>query len=241
MQRREGCHNLDPGRKRDFIIAPYLANALGVLEAAVPASAPCGPGCRVVEHGFRERATGPRHPLLVVRCSVHKRSFTVYPIGFIPYSRRRVVPREEPWSQTVFDAALEAGAGKRWSDFRAGILWWPTQWRRIGRAAELLGLCADGRTAERMAHELDVDLHVHAAAREAYGGGGFRQRGRAVEQVLDAVREAVRKKARLLRVDVQRELRLLLQRLLRAGSTAGFCGLGYWADPRSGLRPVTAF
>lgn len=226
MQRREGCHNDDSGRRRDFIIAPYHLDEAGDWTTELPSAAPCGPGCDIRRHDDRERKTGPAHPLLVVRCYVHNRSFTVYPPGFTPFVRRGLVPRQKRCETTFFEAALDAADGERWSDSGGQGGWWTTQWRHIARLGELLGLGADGRVGERAAQALEVDLHLHIEAREAFGTGGFRRRGRAVVQVLEATR--------LVAGDV-------LRRLLRAGFETGFCGRSFWADPLWGLWPVVPF
>jgi len=228
MQRQQRCHSGNSGRKRDFIIAPYYLDEAGGWTTELPSAAPCGPGCGIRHHDSRERKTGPEHPLLVVRCIVHNRSFTIYPPGFTPYGRRRLVPRHQRWEATIFEAALDAGEGEgeRWSDTGQQGGWWSTQWRHLRRIGELFGLGGDGRLGERVAQLLRVDLHVHLEAREAFGAGGFRRRGRAVRQVLVAVRDAGG--------DV-------LRRLLRAGYAASLWGRGFWADPRWGLRPVMVF
>ena len=223
MQREEGCHGGHSRRNRDFIIAPYYLDEAGGWIAERPATAPCGPGCDIREHGSRERKTGPGHPLLVIRCVVHNRSFTIYPPGFTPYGRRRLVPRHQRWAATIFEAVLDASEGERWSDTGQQGGWWSTQWRHLERLGELLGLGGGDRVGERVAQVLGVALHVHIEARTAFGIGGFHRRGRAVRKVLKAVRDAGG--------DV-------LRRLLRAGYAAGQWGRGFWADPRWGLRPV---
>lgn len=226
MSHQGGLHCSDRGRNREFITAPYFLDETGDWTTEVPAAAPCGPGCRVRYHDFRDRKTGPKHPLLVVRCVVHKRSFTVYPTGFTPYSRRRLAPRVGRWVATIFEAALDAAQGERWSDWGDGGGWWSTQWRHLERLGVLLGLGVDDRVGERVARVLGVDLHVHIEAREAFGAGGFRRRGRALVRVLEAVLGAGS--------DV-------LRRLLRAGCATGFCGRSFWSDPRRGLSPVASF
>ena len=223
MQREEDCHGGHSRRNRDFIIAPYHLDEAGGWIAELPATAPCGPDCRIRRHDSRKRKTGPKHPLLVLRCVVHHRSFTVYPPGLMPFGRRRLVPRHQRWEATIFEAALDASEGERWSDTGQLGGWWSTQWRHLGRLGELLGLGGGDRLGERVAQQLGVDLHVHLEARGAYDARGFQRRGRAVRKVLEAVRVAGS--------DV-------LRRLLRAGYEAGLFGRGFWADPRWGLRPV---
>lgn len=226
MQHPVGCHSGGSGRKRDFIIGEYRVDATGERTTELPRAGPCGPGCRIRWHDTRERETGPGHPLLVVRCVVHGRSFTVYPPGFTPYGRQRLVPEQERWEATVFEAALDAAEGERWSDIGAKGGWWSTQWRHLVRLGVLLGLSVGEREGEQAGRALGVDLHVLVGGREGFRAGGYRRRGRAVLAVLEAVRGAGG--------DV-------LRRLLHAGRVTGLWGRGFFVDPRWGLRPAAAF
>lgn len=91
--------------------------------------------------------------MLVARCGVHGRSFTLYPPGQVPYGRVAIVPMsaegsvltladagadrndegsgrsdassESPpaWEGTLFGAALEAVAGGHWPRERDGLDW----------------------------------------------------------------------------------------------------------------------
>lgn len=83
---------------------------LGVLEGA----------CDLRVHSYRERKTGPGHPLAVVSCSAHETGFfTLYPLGHVPYGRQPLVQRHEAgerrWRGTPFRAAIDAACGERWS------------------------------------------------------------------------------------------------------------------------------
>jgi hypothetical protein len=164
---------------------------------------------------------------LVVRCTVHRKSFTVYPEGFVPFGRTRLVPGDEGWESTYFSAALDAAKGERWSDFgRTGCGWWTTQWRHLRRLGELFGLGSGGTVAELVAEAVGVPLHLALEARATFGAGGFRSRGRALVQILDAMREVGTS---------------VLKRLMRAGYVASWCGRAFYADPRWGLRPMVPF
>jgi hypothetical protein len=75
--------------------------------------------CATTPNGFRARKTGPRFPIQVMTCHTHGRSFTVYPMGFVPYGRVREAPVD------VAGGALEAseptgvvGCDDRWSGTR---------------------------------------------------------------------------------------------------------------------------
>ncbi len=174
----------------------------------------CG-GCDVREHSYRVRKTGPKHRLLVVRCWEHSRSFTVYPAGYVPYSRTSL--EANPLALSLFLAAMEASKGKRWCDAGYGFQSWSTQQRHLARAGGWLGLC--GGLHERAAEELGVALHEHASAVASFSQGGYRARGRAVVRVLK-----------------------LLERheapwrsLLRIGHAVGLCGRGYMVGPHREL------
>jgi hypothetical protein len=163
---------------------------------------------------------------MVVKCVVHDRYFTVQPPGFVPHGRSRLVPRQGRWEATIFEAALDASEGERWSDVGEQCGWWSTQWRRLLRLGTLLGLVGDERSGEEAAQALGVDLHVHVEAREAFGLGGFRRRGGAIVKVLEAVRSAG--------ADVRR-------RLLWAGFVTEWCGRCFFSDARFGVKPVGTF
>ena len=81
---------------RRFLCAPYAADEGGVMRAvgAIPQCpwAEAEIGCRIDKHGFRERKTGPEFPIEVLRCGSHKRYFTVYPLGHVPYGRVSMAP-----------------------------------------------------------------------------------------------------------------------------------------------------
>ena len=226
MQRQGGCHSHGKGSKRDFIIAEYHRDGVGEWCAPIPASAPCGPGCRIKEHASRGRVTGPKHPLIVVICETHKQSFTLYPPGFLPYGRKRLVPQQSRWDATVFQAAVDAEEGERWSEIGGSEAWWPTQWRQIGWAGEVLGLRSSAEVGERVSRELGLSLHEHRDARSAFAQGGFRERGRVVMRVLRATVQAGG--------DV-------LRRLLRAGHLVGLFGRAFRWNTRGGLMPMVTF
>lgn len=126
----------------------------------------------------------------------------------------------------MFEPALDAAEGDRWSDCGAEGGLWSTQWRHIARLGVLVGLAGDSRDGEQAAQALGVDLHVHVGAREDFARSGFQGRGGAIMAVLTAVRDAS--------ADV-------LRRLLRAGAVTGYCGRCFWSDARFGVRPVGAF
>jgi hypothetical protein len=48
--------------------------------------------CELVVHHWRERKAGPQIPVMVMQCKTHRRAFTLYPLGHIPYGRVAVAP-----------------------------------------------------------------------------------------------------------------------------------------------------
>jgi hypothetical protein len=162
---------------------------------------------------------------VVAKCDFHAGFFTLYPVGFEPYGRKKVAPqrgRGEGWRQTIFVAAVAAAAGEpAWPrEFDGGPGWW-TQRRHIERAAMRLGLMSPIREAESIAETLGVGVMVHGQARGEYAlAAGFRSRARATVRVLDAMPADG-----------------VLERVLGAGHLAG--GLAPWIWTRRGY--ITPF
>jgi hypothetical protein len=156
-----------------------------------------------VGHAQRERKTGPRFVLAQLRCRTHGRYFTVYPLGFTPFARQRIVPGEhlrsgepvaarERWAGTVFEAATGGAAGElgvrdAGYDGEQPRPRHSTVRRRIAAAGRLLGLAPelDDREAEWVAQVLDIPGLDHARARGAVQVAGLRERAAAIVSVLD--------------------------------------------------------
>lgn len=51
-----------------------------------------GERCRIRQHDWRKRKTGPSVALRVLKCKSHRRAFTVYPPGYVPYGRQAWIP-----------------------------------------------------------------------------------------------------------------------------------------------------
>lgn len=79
-----------------------------------------GEACATFLNGFRARKTGPCFPIQVMGCHVHGRGFTVYPMGFDPYGRTRIVPVDVAGG--ILQEVELAGAAARWQGtmFRGG-------------------------------------------------------------------------------------------------------------------------
>lgn len=142
-----------------FATAPYEPDERGVLRPILPERCGLGPAgerCSLYVDHDRPCKTGPRFPLAVVGCSVHREHrFTLYPPGHFRYGRRPVVPsspsgpllRESAsgrpaWEASVFAGALDAARGCRWpadspwDDVRRRR----TQGRHLEFAARLVGV-----------------------------------------------------------------------------------------------------
>ena len=137
------CHGLNQNA-RAFVTAPYW---LGDGEHPSPPALPStclytdgeSGGCTIKVHHLRERKTGPGFAVVVLRCLVHRRAFTLYPLGHMPYGRLAFAPvscdgellssAEEPsapggspcWQTTIFLAALQAAHGQPWPRQSDGI------------------------------------------------------------------------------------------------------------------------
>lgn len=227
------------------MIAPYRPGEAGFLRPEVPAVCPfaeAGDACAVGVHHWRERRTGPRHPLMVARCAVHEVAFTVYPPGHVPYGQRALVAvgpdgsavRDGDASATLLEAARDAADGRAWErsiptwsdadpdpdlDLPG---WWSTQRRHLDLALRLTGVDPelDDRAREARCGALDVDtLVTMEGARAIRDRPGYRARGRAVVDVLAALPTSP------------------LRRLLAAGHLAGLWGPPLWWDGAV-LRPL---
>jgi hypothetical protein len=158
-----------------------------------------------------------------MRCLTHRRGFTLYPFGHIPYGRKAVAPVAPDGSpvrgrdaiqETVFSVAADAAAGRPWQrDWAAAVdrPWWPTMVRQLAMLSKWLGV--DPELSDEVREERAADLRIDLlplveAEREISTAPGYRSRGRAVMRVLGEIRDAPD----------------LLVRLLRAGHAAGLFG-----------------
>jgi hypothetical protein len=216
----------------------YVAQS-GVLSPKVlPTRCPCDEvGCHVTAHSLRQRKTGPAFPLTVIRCVTHGRAYTLYPPGQVPYGRVAIAPvdpsgrlvtseeGEPSLSGTLYESVEDAAHDDRWPESGGEAHGTRrTQGRRLHRVAVLLGLLADPRQQERMAHALDVpQLSLREAATAYDAARSWRLRGEALLGVLSAVLASRRHGG-----------------LLEAGHEAGLWGLPRRWDP-GGARFVARF
>jgi hypothetical protein len=219
---------------------PFVTVAYGPGRAATlgPAVMPQGcvhaskgdAACALVVHHRRARKTGPQIPVTVVQCRTHRRAFTLYPLGHIPYGRVAVAPvgldgevlfateREPPadgkrspdWRATRFGPAFAAIADPtvKLTDPR----WWATETpERLAQSAALLGVhpARSVPVADEIAFRLEIPRLVLRQATDEYARArGRADRGRVLVGVLAQ-----------LGADA-----CLLDRVLAAGACAGCWG-----------------
>jgi hypothetical protein len=217
-----------------------------VLVATLPDVGPCHARdkrpCVVRLHHLRERSTGPCLPLAVLRCWTHSYGFTLYPPGFVPYSRLAVAPVAldgteavagvEAFAGTLLDATLdaakEAAKDAAWARACKGgsSTWWSTQGRHIWLAVRLCGVAPDLKAAARQAQAaalwVEMLLLLLQGAQSIGSAPGYRSRGRAAVAVLERVAAGP----------------CVLQRVLAAGHLAGLWGAPWrWDEAGHRLRP----
>lgn len=223
------------------MVAPYVPTAAGTLAPELPCACPYRPpggeACLVVRNHWRERKTGPCHPLLVARCAVHEVAFTLYPPGHVPYGRCALAPctsagvehagPERDWTDTVFAGAVDAAQRTPWAREADGgsNWWWSTQGRLLDLALTLTGTHPE--LADALRHRIAEILRVPALVLRDQAGQcrvqpGYASRGDAVVAVLDRLVGPV------------------LRRLLVVGHAVGLWGRPLWWDGVR-LRPVAAF
>ena len=218
------------GCKRDFVVTVYERDGDGEVRPILPGHCPFGgdgQSCRVGTHCRRERQHGPDFALVIAVCHAHGRYFTLYPLGWTPWSRVRVQATTPTaavrWESTVFVAALDAAAGRLWPVESVGATGCAkTQLRWIRRCGQWLGLAGSERTAEVAAAALDLPLTGLLDARRAFVGAGRRDGAAVVERTLRR------------RAWVPTDLR----RLLVVGGRSGVCGRAWLTDPGGVSRPV---
>jgi hypothetical protein len=241
-------HALPTSRPRPFATVAYVPGGAAVLEPAVmPPScvhaSPGDPACVLVVHHTRERKAGPQIPVTVAQCRTHRRAFTLYPLGHVPYGRLAVAPvtldgqvvlapqseplagdrRSPAWRATGLGAAFAAIGDPTFK--LTARRWWATQTpERLGRSAALLGIHPglSVSDAEAIAFRLDVPRLVLREAADAYAvARGRAARGRVLVGVLDQ-----------LGADA-----CLLDRILAAGVYAGCWGtVTRWDRASRGTR-----
>jgi len=143
-----------------FMAAAYNTNERET-RAQLPNICPCGLQdglpCEISLNHNRVRVTGPGF-VHVVQCKTHRKAFTIYPPGYVPYGRRAITSTVTPdgnsvildgddalqsFQQTMFDAAVDAANDKIWSKdcyTDPSEKRFNTQLRQIIRSIVMLGL-----------------------------------------------------------------------------------------------------
>ena len=192
-------------------------------------ASPGDAACVLVVHHWRARKAGPQVAVTVVQCRTHRRAFTLYPLGHIPYGRVAVAPVGLD-GQVVFSTESEPEAGGKrapaWRTTQFGPVfasitdptvkltdprWWATQMpERLTQSAKLLGVHPELSVsqADAIAFRLEIPRLVLRQAADAYvRAQGRAARGRVLVGVLGELGDAC-----------------LLDRLLAAGVCAGCWG-----------------
>jgi hypothetical protein len=118
--------------KRAFIIMAYIANALGIPRPKKPLRCPSSdevdPSCCIHIERWRVRVCGIPFPIAGMHCEAHDISFTVYPPGWTPYARSRLLLVDHNghilkpeasvscWIDTVFEAVVDASNKHLWPE-----------------------------------------------------------------------------------------------------------------------------
>lgn len=165
--KQEGLFQVTTPLTKTFIVSAYFPDQDGKLRPAIPDVCPYhflnNNMCQLNHDHFRDRKTGPCFPLAVIRCQTHKKGFTIYPWGHVPYGRKQIAPvtpdgsliingkGEHRFEGTYFDAALDAATKHVWphEDYKGNLHpRYRTQMRHLDRTTLLLGI------------EPDIDEHL---------------------------------------------------------------------------------
>jgi len=142
--------------------------------------------CRVIGKGWRDRKCGPYQRLKLSRCQVHKLSFTVYPLGMVPYSRRSLI--DDP---NYFAAVGDATQGKRWPEVAPDQgSTFKTQKRHIMLWCQLIGVGPLSSDGERLQASITLGishLHLREAAGKIRAGPTYEGRARIVIGILNTL------------------------------------------------------
>lgn len=175
---------------RPFLCAAYLPDVQNRLTPGSVHACPLSgvmPGiCRTVGRGWRERKTGPFQELKLCHCRVHKLSFTVYPFGMVPYSRRSLID-----TPNYFAAVSDATEGIRWPEITPDQgSTFKTQKRHIMLWCQLIGVESSTTESERLQTSVTLGishLHLREAADRIRAGPTSESRARIVMGVLNTL------------------------------------------------------
>lgn len=178
---------------RDFLTADYLPTSTLRMNCVKPRRCPSSNvDCQIWSKGFRERKCGPGFRLSLFRCQTHGISFTVYPIGWVPYSRSSYAPNINDENSSLYSSDC-AVSGTVWpevalfskQDFRWTL---KTQKRQIFRWSSLFSIDLQHNDSERWqaASTLQCPTQVLIdGANQVRAGPTFSGRARAILDVLN--------------------------------------------------------
>jgi hypothetical protein len=197
--------------QRRFVISPYFTDRDGQLRPEYPLicpyQTPDHQACKVSLDHWRDRKTGPCFALSVMRCGVHRKGFTIYPPGHVPYGQKAVAPvaPDGSWIEagsgakrfvgTCFDAALDAADNHPWphTSYDGNLhLRFRTQLRHLDRLTLLLAIKPDidEYLRDEAANILSVPGQVlHDSAGLVQGQSSYRTLGTAICSVLETIPE----------------------------------------------------
>ncbi len=213
VERKVHCVDESPAvsinQCRIYVISPYYPDDTGRLRPGLPDVGPCRDwderACRICFDHARVRKTGPGFSLMVARCITHKKGFTIYPPGYVPYGRQPLAPvaadgslvsttcGAECFMGTYFDAALDAAKQRAWPhECIDGNLMprFPSQIRHLTNSALLLGVQPGlhGKLRDEIAQILSVGgQRLHDGAARIEHQPGYFGLGQAICGVLDAI------------------------------------------------------
>lgn len=181
--------------------------------------------CKLIFQGYRDRKSGPKHPLVRFYCSTHKSYFTVYPIGYVPYGRAPIFlsSGNTDISETLFKAALDASSNISWrktasiiSNMKIDIpleeiRTFKTQKRHISGAAILLKISSliDERSIDlnTLSADYGISYMLLKSIRARDGPNTYKKTGVHIMELLKS-----------------NQCSLNLQTIIKLGSAAGFFG-----------------
>jgi hypothetical protein len=142
--------------------------------------------CRIIGRGWRERKTGPFSWLKVCRCRFHELSFTIYPFGMMPYSRRSLID-----APTYLSAVSDATQGIKWPEITPDQgSTFKTQKRHIRLWCQLIGVDPLTTEGERLEASVSLGvshLHLREGAEKIRAGPTYEGRARIVMGVLNVL------------------------------------------------------
>lgn len=172
-----------------------------------PYQSPGQQTCKVNLDHLRDRKTGPCFALYVMRCRGHRKGFTIYPPGHVPYGQKPVAPvapdggwiagqsGAKRFAGTCFDAALDAADNHPWphASYDGNLhLRFRTQLRHLDRLCLLLAIKPDidEYLREEVSNILSVPGQVlHDSTGLVQEQSGFRTLGTAICNVLETIPE----------------------------------------------------